>query len=401
MSSHELQADDRSKTESGIAKTSSKKLALNSGDIRDLYEAARALGGLGGAPYLNRLFDAEAALKSGFLHRVQEILSKTRNEFQKAHTRLLRFRPKEGGGKKSREDERLDSKRQHVEDLLARFDQYVEAAERMAEAAGRAPREPDATAPPHGAKGRIPLPAGLAEALQSEQTTDAQFAVVSRHFDWRAAVSTGDIAPDSLFFLRTRTRGYLLRTSPEPLGDVVRLTDACTGKEVKPQPVHGLLEQGRKEKFFALTRRKKANEPKEQTTDSSSDTASPDPLEAQNTLLDRQLFNVLMMAVRQSGLNISADLIVRVRDNEFRKGDYHDAFEKLNQLSTRFEMAAARRTEELRRHDQWLSSGQSGLSMREVEEAKLRNAQERTRIEHASHRFGLVVEPLRILARES
>jgi hypothetical protein len=192
-----------------------------------------------------------------------------------------------------------------------------------------------------------------------------------------------------------------LRTSPDLPRDEVHLTDVITGKPVRPQRTEDVVEQGQRGKFFALAGPEQpdaADQPREQHRDAV-EPASADPLEAQNELLDRQLFNVLMLAVKQSGLKVSTDLIVQVRDNEFRKGQYHDAFEKLNQLATRYEMLAARRKEALRQHDQWLSSGQSGLSMREVELAKLANANERSRLEHASHRFGLVVEPLRILAR--
>jgi hypothetical protein len=196
-----------------------------------------------------------------------------------------------------------------------------------------------------------------------------------------------------------RTAGEAPATAGEAPKAAVCLTDALTGRELRPQPVAALLEQSRKGKLVALAPKGQAK-PREPVASDRADRGPPaESIEEQNALLDKQLFNVLMTAVRNSGLDISTELIVQVRDNEFRKREYHDAFEKLNQLAVRYDVAAARRKEELRRHDQWLASGQSGLSLREVEEAKLRNAQERTRLEHAGHRFGLVVEPLRILAR--
>ena len=373
------------------------KLVLTSADIRDLYETARSLSGLGGAPYLNRLFDAASAIDTGQLDRAEQILARTRQEYEKSHVRLLRFSSEEGGDrKKQREDTRLAAKRQQVEEVLGQFDAYLAIVERMIELAAR--RSEDAQ---RSDLSRT-LPNGFPQEFEAEQTPDGQFAVVERHFAPRPVGSVNDLLPDSLYFLRTRASGYVLRTSADPPGEVVRMTDVLTGQVVRPQPSEALLQQAVKGKFFALARRKPVDtgEPPGEPDDrDDADAASTDPLEARNELLDRQLFNVLMLAVKQSGLKISTDTIVQIRDNQFRKGEFHDAFEKLNQFSMRYEMLAARRKEQLRQHDQWLSSGQSGLSMREVELAKLRNANERTRLDHGSHRFGLVVEPLRILAR--
>lgn len=379
------------------------KFALRAGDIRALYEAARSLGGIGGAPYLNRLFDAEAALNNGRLDRVSDVLSATRREFEKSHTRILRLQPgpNADSSRTPKEQVRLQSRKDQVEAVLARFDEYHAVVERMAERAERNGTNADATEPEPGVReGEGELPAGFAEAYTVEATTDNQFRVVDRFFECAAVELAGDVVPGSLYFLRTKATGHLLRTSASVEGPTVPLTDAITGKDVRAQRLEALVEQGRRGKLYALTKRRKTELVEPFRREEQAPTSpSSDPLEAQNTLLDKQLFNVLMTAVRNSGLDVSTELIVQVRDNEFRKGEYLDAFEKLNQLSTRYEVSAARRKEELRRHDQWLSSGQSGLSLREVEEAKLKNAQERTRLEHASHRFGLVVEPLRILAR--
>ena len=390
--------------ESRIGKASSTRLVLTPADIRELYEAARSLAGMGGSPYLNRLFDAQTALGGGQLDRVQKILSMTRSEFEKSHFRLLRYHPGEGGdARKMRDEARLAARKEELEETLRQFDEYLAVLGRMAEVAARAAAKDEPPKPPPSAKIEPPaLPAGLAEAFRGAGTTEEQFSVLSRYFVHAAVESAGNVHPRSLYFLRTRSTGHLLWTAPEPVGAEVPLTDALTGRPVRAQQVEALVAQGQKGKFFALAERAEREEPVTSEPDGAAEAAevpSVDPLEAQNTLLDRQLFNVLMTAVKHSGLGISTELIVQVRDNEFRKGEYLDAFEKLNQLSTRYEVAAARRKEELRRHDQWLASGQSGLSLREVEEAKLKNAQERTRLEHGSHRFGLVVEPLRILAR--
>jgi hypothetical protein len=386
------------------AKSAVTRFSLRPGEIRDLYETARSLGGIGGAPYLNRLFDAETALASGMLDRVRQILTMTRQEFEKSHARLLRFRPDEGEGRgeSPKEQKRLLARKEQIEAVLAQFDECLAVSQRMADRAERTRAEVDRVESRPSASAEAPaLPAGFRETFLAEESTDAQLQVVARHFECARVETSSHIAPGSLYFLRTKRSGYLLRTSHEPAGDAVSMTDVLTGQSVRPQTLEALIEQGKKGKLFALATRK-AGTPRNETSPApAAQSSPPDPLEAQNALLDRQLFNVLMTSVRNSGLDVSTDLIVQIRDNEFRKGEFHDAFEKLNQLATRYEVAAARRKEELRRHDQWLASGQSGLSMREVEEAKLKNAQERTRLEHASHRFGLVVEPLRILSRGS
>jgi hypothetical protein len=377
------------------------RFALRPADIRALYEAARALGGIGGAPYLNRLFDVEAALTSGRLDRVREILSMTRQEFEKSHTRILRYSPdgQPDSSQAVKEQARLSARKEQVEDVLAQFDEYVAVSQRMSDRAERdSVKAEPAVAPPVTRQEGVKLPDGFAAAYENAQTTDGQFQVVEQYFECAAAQSHDDITRGGLYFLRTRACGYVLQIAAGASDDAVPLTDVLQEQSVRPQPLAALLDQGKKGKLFMLTRRKQVLA-KNVVRDDSTDAPAADPLEAQNDLLDRQLFNVLMTAVRNSGQEISTELIVQVRDNEFRKGEYLDAFEKLNQLSTRYEVAAARRKEELRRHDQYLASGQSGLSLREIEEAKLRNAQERSRLEHASHRFGLVVEPLRILSR--
>jgi hypothetical protein len=410
MAKGDLRSDGRIKGGVGdTTKSSITRFALRSADIRGLYETARSLGGIGGAPYLNRLFDAESALSSDRLDRVREILTMTRQEFEKSHGRILRYQP-EGepdSSKAAKEQARILLRKEQVEDVLAKFDEYVTITQRMSDRAERnGPKvQPASPSPPPERRDEADLPDGVADAWKNAETTDGQFDVVQRYFDYAAVASREDVASGGLFFLRTRASGYILRIAASAEDDAIQLADVLTRQNLRPQPLEALLEQGIRGKLFSLVRRKQAeaavnhsgndNVPRDELPDA----PSADPLEAQNALLDRQLFNVLMTAVRNSGQEISTELIVQVRDNEFRKGEYLDAFEKLNQLSTRYEVMAARRKEELRRHDQWLASGQSGLSLREVEEAKLRNAQERTRLEHASHRFGLVVEPLRILSR--
>ena len=170
MASHDRTDDAPSKTnQSRIGRASSTKLMLTPNNIRELYEAARSLAGMGGSPYLNRLFDAQTALSGGQLDRVGSILTMTRSEFEKSHFRILRFQPTvDGDAKKNREDARLAARKEQVEETLRRFDEYLTALERMVDLAARAgdkvePQE----SPPHAENDLADLPPGLAEAVRA------------------------------------------------------------------------------------------------------------------------------------------------------------------------------------------------------------------------------------------
>jgi hypothetical protein len=182
------------------------------------------------------------------------------------------------------------------------------------------------------------------------------------------------------------------------VADPVPLTQALSGKPAGAQAKSVLVKHGLQGKIQRL-------EPLGAPASLAPTAAPPPPesseaIEATNTVLDKQAFNILLAAVQATGLPVGTDVITGVRDVEFRRGKWLSGFERMNSLSSRFAAAASQRQQQLARDDRYLSSMEATrqLSAREIERRKLHNQRERSKLSAAMHKFGIVVEGLRTLA---
>jgi len=154
------------------------------------------------------------------------------------------------------------------------------------------------------------LPGGMPAEFEAAPTYDRQLKVVRKYCDLKEVASDEDIRPDTLYFLRSGKRTYLIRTIRTAPEDEVSSVSALSGKPVKPLSRQRFLELGRKRKLVRLV-------PKVQAMSAAGSSAAahgqdvaegdaPGAARAAksyaDSILDLGAFTFLATAVQQSGL---------------------------------------------------------------------------------------------------
>ena len=85
---------------------------------------------------------------------------------------------------------------------------------------------------------------------------DEELVVIARHFGFVEVNDESDIHVDSIYYIRTSDRTYLIRTKPDALeGDDVTIEGALDGKAMKPFPRRRFVRLGKKKRMVLLTKR--------------------------------------------------------------------------------------------------------------------------------------------------
>ena len=117
----------------------------------------------------------------------------------------------------------------------------------------------------------------------------------------------------------------------------------------------------------------------------------------ESSILDSGAFSQLLSAAQRSGLVSGADQIGHVRDREFRKGHYDQAFQAINSIFSRFTASAGQRTQQLSREDAEIAAGRIKISPKDLQAKRSRDRMQTQEIDRAQRRFQVVLEGLRIL----
>ncbi len=136
--------------------------------------------------------------------------------------------------------------------------------------------------------------------------------------------------------------------------------------------------------------------------DAASCCVRPDPATRQDATstippLDVMAFAQLFTAAKQAGLGVNTDLIVSVRDHEFRVGRYQKAFDVIEGLYMQMNAEAARRRTELRQEEIRYKSGALKMTPKEWLARQRRETEKTQRIDLARRHFTRVLDALTVL----
>jgi hypothetical protein len=124
------------------------------------------------------------------------------------------------------------------------------------------------------------------------------------------------------------------------------------------------------------------------------ETTPPAPPPDAIPAVDMMAFAQMLATAGQCGLPVNVDVLVSVRDNEFRAGKYQRAFDVVERTYMQFNADAARRQSELLREETRYKSGALKMSPKEWLQRQRRETEKTQRIEAARRHFIRVLDGL-------
>ena len=113
--------------------------------------------------------------------------------------------------------------------------------------------------------------------------------------------------------------------------------------------------------------------------------------------LEKGLFTQLFTAIQQSDLGISGDIVLNVRDRDFPKNDYQNAFNTINRLHTQMRAKAEQRQAQLHQEEMNYKSGFLKMTPKEWLLRQQRETAKTQRIDRALRQFNIVLDGLNSL----
>jgi len=112
-------------------------------------------------------------------------------------------------------------------------------------------------------------------------------------------------------------------------------------------------------------------------------------------ILDMGAFTQLLDAAQRSGIVPGSNIIIQVRDCEYRLGKYNKALQMMETLYTTFLGAESQRNQRLKREEMEIASGRKKMSPRELQLKRSQDNQATQAVDRAKVRFQRVLEGLR------
>lgn len=415
---------------------------MDAEDLQELYKLVR------GSRSAVMVMDAKGLFQEKKMSQAMTLLGEARDVYAEGRTRLFRQQPDASakGKEAERQAKRITRKQKQAKETLQRFDELIGQLERLAEreerqqaklngskpepAAAPTSLEPDsgnesdldveqtldldsdadiepATESRSGAAdGESELPPArphqLSEAFSTSYaaaSSEERLDLVGREFGFRQVRGEPDILPDTLYFIHSGEKSFLVRTSTQVDTDGdIELVGAVDDRSMKPMSRKAFLKLGKKRRMVLLTEKHPVG-----VTDASDDDASADAVdddsddESEPKVLDIGAFSQLLTSAQRSGLVPSADQIAHVRDREFRLGKYDLAFQTIDGLYNKFTASMNQRNQRLIREDADIASGKVEMSPKDLQAKRARDRQQTQEIERARRRFQVVLEGLRLL----
>lgn len=331
-------------------------------------------------------------VKASFLRQEYEVaaahLEEIKDTYTAAQTRTLARDPKAKGI--PRKEARVLVERQTaIREILKCFNEVIRGLHRKVEKESKrqvGTRQPKRSASATG------LPEEFVRQFTEARDAASKAELVNRFFSALSVNTTGDVKPSTLYARRGRGELALLMTADRfPTSTVIPISDALTGRSLKPLALQDFLRLGKDRTLIQLQSRQREGSPKK-------DGASPASEEPglRFTSLDLTDFNQLVLAADQSGL-MSSVALSNARDQHFRQQHYQHAFGTVERAYQEFQTKAAQRMAQLRQEEQAYKRGRLKMSPRQWQEKQRQDSAQTQRVERARKHFKLVLDGLRIL----
>lgn len=328
--------------------------------------------------------------KATFLRQEYEVVAAHLEEIKEAYAgaqmRTLRRDPKAKG--LSRKEARLLAEKQTtIRDVLKQFDTVIQGLHLKAE--NEAKRQFISRG--KGTSTSAELPKGFAQQFESAPNAAQRAKLVNHFFSALPVNTTGDVKPATLYAHRQENSLSVLITADRfPTTTVIPVSDALTGKSLKPFGMQEFLELGKNKDLVELQSRQRNG------TSNKTEPSATDAEAVRFTSLDLTAFNQLVLAADQSGL-MSSIPISNARDQHFRQGKYQHAFSAIERAYQEFATKASQRMTRLRQEEQAYKRGRLKMSPKQWQIKQRQDAAQTQKVERARKHFKLVLDGLRLL----
>jgi hypothetical protein len=234
-------------------------------------------------------------------------------------------------------------------------------------------------------------------------TSEQEFRkLLEPHFEFAPVDAEHQLASGERMVLFSNGLGYVIQIDdPAFIDNSVRVLTWFDQKHMLPIPTDKFLKSAAKGRILRLVLRhqegnestsEEANRTEARSKDENklvSETAERDKI------LDMGAFTQLLDAAQRSGIVPGSNIIIQVRDCEYRLGKYNKALQMMETLYTTFLGSESQRNQRLQREEMEIASGRKKMSPRELQLKRSQDNQATQAVDRTKVRFQRVLEGLR------
>lgn len=359
------------------------RLARGEVSLGDLHELKTNISE---ARYENDFNNAKATFLRQEYEVVAAHLEEIKDTYAGVQMRTLQKDPKAKGLSK-KEARILAEKQTAIRDVLKQFDAVIQGLHLKTE--NEAKRQFGRRSNRRSASAN--LPQEFVQRFESAQDGATRAKVVKHFYSALPVNTTGDVKPATLYAHRKGNSLTVLITADRfPTTSVIPVSDALSGKGLKPFAMQKFLELGKNKDLVELQLRHREEDPTKQ------ERATADSEATRFTSLDLTAFNQLVLAADQSGL-VPSIPISNARDQYFRQEKYQHAFSAIERAYQDFTTKAGQRMTRLRQEEQAYKRGRLKMSPKQWQIKQRQDAAQTQKVERARKHFKLVLDGLRLL----
>ncbi|MFY7875647.1 MAG: hypothetical protein ACOVQM_09400 [Pirellula sp.] len=226
--------------------------------------------------------------------------------------------------------------------------------------------------------------------------------ILEPHFEFVPVDAEHQLASGERMVLFSNGLGHVIQIDdPAYIDNSVRVLTWFDQKHMLPIPTDKFLKSAAKRRILRLVLRhqegnestsEEANRIEAHSKDENklvSETAERDKI------LDMGAFTQLLDAAQRSGIVLGSNIIIQVRDCEYRLGKYNKALQMMETLFTTFLGSESQRNQRLQREEMEIASGRKKMSPRELQLKRSQDNQATQAVDRTKVRFQRVLEGLR------
>jgi hypothetical protein len=226
--------------------------------------------------------------------------------------------------------------------------------------------------------------------------------ILEPHFEFVPVDAEHQLESGKRMVLFSNGLGHVIQIDdPAFIDNSVRVLTWFDQKHMLPIPKDKFLKSAAKGRILRLVlRQQEGNEStSEEANRTDSHTKDENKLVSETAerdkILDMGAFTQLLDAAQRSGIVPGSNIIIQVRDCEYRLGKYNKALQMMETLYTTFLGSESQRNQRLQREEMEIASGRKKMSPRELQLKRSQDNQATQAVDRTKVRFQRVLEGLR------
>jgi hypothetical protein len=226
--------------------------------------------------------------------------------------------------------------------------------------------------------------------------------ILEPHFEFVPVEAEQQLASGERMVLFSNGLGYVIQIDdPAFIDNSVRVLTWFDQKHMLPIPTDKFLKSAAKGRILRLVLRQQEGNESASEEANRTDSHSKDENKLvsetaeRDKILDMGAFTQLLDAAQRSGIVPGSNIIIQVRDCEYRLGKYNKALQMMETLYTTFLGSESQRNQRLQREEMEIASGRKKMSPRELQLKRSQDNQATQAVDRAKVRFQRVLEGLR------